>query len=325
MRILKQSTAVDVMLGPFVDDTDGKTTEEALTLSQADLQLTKNGGAAAQKTEATSATHIYGGNYKVPLDATDTGTLGQLRLMCKEAGALPIIADFMVVPANVYDSVVSGSDLLQVDVEQVDGGATAAGNLKLAGDNYSATRGLAGTALPDAAADAAGGVPITAGGLLALDTLLGRITGNVALASVCTETRLAELDAANLPADVAAVKSDTAAILTDTGTTLDTKIDAIKAQTDNLPPGIKKNTELANFEFVMTDSTNHAPAAGLTVTATRSIDGGAFAACANAVSAVASGVYKITLAAADLNGSVVTLRFTAASADDRLITIKTSV
>lgn len=39
-----------------------------------------------------------------------------------------------------------------------------------------------------------------------------------ALASVCTEARLAELDAANLPVDVAAVKSDTAAILADTGT-----------------------------------------------------------------------------------------------------------
>jgi len=43
-----------------------------------------------------------------------------------------------------------------------------------------------------------------------------RGTDNAALASVCTETRLAELDAANLPADVAAVKAETASILTDT-------------------------------------------------------------------------------------------------------------
>jgi len=42
--------------------------------------------------------------------------------------------------------------------------------------------------------------------------------GDIALASVCTETRLAELDAANLPTDIAAVKGDTAAILDDTGT-----------------------------------------------------------------------------------------------------------
>ncbi len=86
---------------------------------------------------------------------------------------------------------------------------------------------------------------------------------------------------------------------------------------------IKKNTALANFEFPMTDSTTNAPKTGLTVTATRSIDGGAFAACANAVSAVSNGIYKISLDATDLNGTVITLRFTAALANDRLITIIT--
>ena len=36
---LKQSTATDVELGPFVDDTDGKTAETGLTISQADCSL----------------------------------------------------------------------------------------------------------------------------------------------------------------------------------------------------------------------------------------------------------------------------------------------
>jgi len=53
-----------------------------------------------------------------------------------------------------------------------------------------------------------------------------RGTDSAALASVCTEARLAELDAANLPTDVANVKTDTAAILVDTGTTLDGRIPA---------------------------------------------------------------------------------------------------
>lgn len=39
-------------------------------------------------------------------------------------------------------------------------------------------------------------------GLTTLTTLLGRVTANVALASVCTEARLAELAAANVPADL---------------------------------------------------------------------------------------------------------------------------
>lgn len=86
---------------------------------------------------------------------------------------------------------------------------------------------------------------------------------------------------------------------------------------------IKKNTALAAFMFIMTDSTIHNPATGLTVTATRSLDGAAFASCANSVTEVSSGWYKIDLAAGDLNGNVVALRFTASGADDTDITIVT--
>lgn len=101
-------------------------------------------------------------------------------------------------------------------------------------------------------------------------------------------------------------------------------IDAIKAKTDNLPSGISKNTALANFEFLMVLTSDHVtPATGKTVTATRSIDGAAFGACANAVSEVGSGIYKINLAAADLNGDVITLKFSEATCDTRFITIVT--
>ena len=125
MIYLKQSTAVDVMLGPFIDDTDGKTTEEALTLAQADLQLSKNGGAAAQKNDATAGTHRYGGNYMIDLNTTDTNTLGHMRIMCKESGALPVIADFMIVTANWYDTMFS-TDQLDVNVTNVAGTAQTA-------------------------------------------------------------------------------------------------------------------------------------------------------------------------------------------------------
>lgn len=53
-------------------------------------------------------------------------------------------------------------------------GFRAAGiNDKLIDSAYSATRGLAGTALPDAAADAAGGLPISDAGALDLDAQIG--------------------------------------------------------------------------------------------------------------------------------------------------------
>ncbi len=80
---------------------------------------------------------------------------------------------------------------------------------------------------------------------------------------------------------------------------------------------IKKNQALTNFEFLMTDSTNHNPVTGKTVTCTRSIDGGAFGAGTLAnVAEVSNGFYRVDFGAGDLNGTVIVLRATAASSDD---------
>jgi hypothetical protein len=85
-----------------------------------------------------------------------------------------------------------------------------------------------------------------------------------------------------------------------------------------------KSVGLNNFEFFMVQSGDHvSPATGLTVTAERSIDGGPFAACTNAVTEVGSGVYKLNLSPFDMNGDVITLKFTAPGADQRTITIVT--
>lgn len=90
------------------------------------------------------------------------------------------------------------------------------------------------------------------------------------------------------------------------------------------PVGLKKNIAVTAFTFSMVDSTDHiTPTAGLTVTAQRSIDGGALASCANSVSEIGNGIYKINLATTDMNGDVITLRFTATGADPRIITIFT--
>lgn len=121
-RILRQATSADVPIGPFVDQTDGFTAEGALTLTQLDIRLKKNAAAWAQKNAAQTLTHEENGYYEVTLDATDTDTLGLLRLAVNESGALPVFEDFLVVPANVYDSFFS-TDLLQTDLTQWLGGA----------------------------------------------------------------------------------------------------------------------------------------------------------------------------------------------------------
>lgn len=100
---LRQSTAVDFALGPFLDETDGKTAETALTLTQPDIRLKKNAAAWAQKNAAQTLSHEENGYYEVALDTTDTNTLGLLSIAVHESGALPIRQDYLVVPAEVYD------------------------------------------------------------------------------------------------------------------------------------------------------------------------------------------------------------------------------
>lgn len=83
----------------------------------------------------------------------------------------------------------------------------------------------------------------------------------------------------------------------------------VAAMAARLPARITKNTALAAFPFKMVlDSDGKTPATGLTVTATRSLDGGAFAACANVPVEISGGAYTIDLANTDLNGNTIMLR-----------------
>lgn len=125
MRDLKQSTSVSVKIGPFLDSADGNTVEGSLTISQADVRLSKNGGDFAPKNESTAASHDELGYYDCLLDTTDTDTLGHLRLAVHESGALAVWEDFHVLPANVWDSLY-GADKLQVHVDEMTAGIITA-------------------------------------------------------------------------------------------------------------------------------------------------------------------------------------------------------
>lgn len=147
--------------------------------------------------------------------------------------------------------------------------------------------------------------------------LNGQTTNALQVNTTQYNSQTAVTDGNNLPS-VNLVDIAGSAVATGTAQ-LGVNVVSVAAAASNL----KKNTALAKFEFLMTDSTTHAPKTGVTVTATRSIDGAAFGACANAVTEVASGIYYIDLAAADLNGNVITLRFTGTASDDRDVTIIT--
>jgi len=108
VKYLKQSTAATLLMGQFVDSIDGYTAKTALVLSQADIRISKNGGDPAQKHEASNAVHKENGYYAVYLDATDTDTLGRLRIMISKATALGIKEDVVVLSASAYANLIEG-------------------------------------------------------------------------------------------------------------------------------------------------------------------------------------------------------------------------
>lgn len=135
-------------------------------------------------------------------------------------------------------------------------------------------------------------------GVRAVDGV-GNVDSNVALISA------AAVSSGNLPS-----------ILSTTTTQLQAVLNQLSAVY------VIRNMPLPNFEFPL-QTFSGVPLLGAVVTATRSIDGGAPAPCANPVSEVGGGLYKIDLAAADMNGRVIGLQFSAVGAQLQTVTIVT--
>lgn len=126
MRFLRQSTQVKVPVGPCVDATDGATLETAIAWATTEANIIKH-DAAAQVDIGTNtwSSHIVGGFYNVTLTASNTDTLGMLTLEAHDAAMRPIRMEFMVIPANIYDSWIAGTDKQAVDVQEFNGNAAS--------------------------------------------------------------------------------------------------------------------------------------------------------------------------------------------------------
>lgn len=119
---LRQSTAgQEILLGTFLDDTDGKTAETALTIANTDIKIWKEGGTTEASKNSGGATHIASGRYYAVLDATDTNTVGNIEINVHVSGALPVRREYVVLPPQVYDSLVLGTDLLDTNASQLGG------------------------------------------------------------------------------------------------------------------------------------------------------------------------------------------------------------
>lgn len=181
---LKQSTAVVVSFGPFLDKTDGVTEETGLVSSldngTTGIKLSKNGGALTiRHATVTATTYDAYGMYRVTLDTTDTNTLGTLRMAFNEAATcLPVWQDFMVLPANVYDSLVGGTDALDVSAIQFAGQTiTAAAGVTIPSSIASPTNITAATGITVSTNNDKTGYSLTA--TTGLGNQTANITGNL--------------------------------------------------------------------------------------------------------------------------------------------------
>jgi hypothetical protein len=242
---LKQSTAYTFRFGPFLDETDGKTAETGLTISQADVRLSKGGGNFAQKNESTSASHDEIGYYIVLLDATDTATVGELLVAVHESGALPVFKTFQVVEEAIYDAIYGGSANLITKVDAIDTVVDAI--LVDTGTTIPATIATVDTVVDAILVDTGTTIPAT---IATIDDFL-----DTEVAAILADTNELQADWVNggrldVLLDSVITKVDVVdgivdAILVDTGTTipatittidnfLDTEVAAILADTNEL-------------------------------------------------------------------------------------------
>lgn len=239
---------VPVNIMPLLDATDFKTIEDAVAYNAAGLALRWHFVTTGGVYTVTSVTPTTGGNY----DWTDQGDSGIYTIEIPASGGASINND--TEGFGWFTGVATG--VLPWRGPTIGFRAAGLNNL-LIDDAYSAARGLAGTALPAAAADAAGGLIISdAGGLDADAQLVTKIND----------------------------------ILTDTGTTLQAEVDGIQADTEDIQTRLP-----AALVSGRIDASVGAMAAGVVTAAavaTDAIDADAIA--ADAVTEIQAGLSTLT-------------------------------
>lgn len=135
MQYIKADTNTEVLIGPVVAVGDGFTPVTTLSLSTADeAEIIKYGGATPLTVTSISANGFAAitgadGYYTLDITTGNSDTEGFLTVLINDDSlCLPVRVDFMVVNANVYDSLFAAAttDYLQVDTIQVSGTAQTA-------------------------------------------------------------------------------------------------------------------------------------------------------------------------------------------------------
>ena len=359
-RELKQSTVKTVKVGPFTTSTGTVITD--LAILQAEVRLSKAGGNMAQKNSASAAVHDELGIYDLALNATDTDTLGELRIDFNKAAsaALPVWEIFDIVTANYYDTKHS-TDKFEVDLQAAATGILSAGvfgaaaissgvfaadaltagviaTAAITADAFAADALTAGTFATGAftadafAADALAAATIATGAFTADAFAAAALSSGVFAADALTAGVFAT---ASITADAMAAQALSSGVFAANALTAGIFAGSCFAISNfdatyrmYVAEGIPKNAAY-DLHVLMVGSSDHRT--GLTgmstLTMTRTMgSAGSWAAGSAALSEIGNGFYLAELAATDTNGDVITYRFyaTADATDDTFIAIRTS-
>ena len=181
---IKLGTTHTFQMGPFIDDTDGKTAEASLTIADSDVFVSKHGAAFGAKNETTDLTGTGDarGYYDCILNTTDTNTVGTLKVCAHIAGALPVWHTFQVIPAIIFDSLfaAAATDYLPVDLIQIAGAAVSTTTAQL-GVNVEQISGDANSAINLEAATDGGTYNVGGGAVVAASVTgaVGSVTGAI--------------------------------------------------------------------------------------------------------------------------------------------------
>jgi len=202
MQYLKEATTATIVVGPFVDENDGKTAETAYDMTTGTIRVSKNGGAfAAIDKVGSSGIHMENGYYSIQLGSTDTGTCGRLTVSVPASGtALPVFREYMVIKAHVFDTFCS-TDTFNVNVVEYNSVAHSTSavmmgvNLvNIAGAAVSTGAGQLGVNMYECGGTAVTGRDIGASVLLSPGTGTGQLSISSGRVYISTGTSSGQID-----------------------------------------------------------------------------------------------------------------------------------
>jgi hypothetical protein len=224
--LLKLSTATTVTIGPVLDADGAAVTTAVVT----NFSLVKNGSSAALTTE--TLTHVANGYYTLALTSGNTNTLGNLEVFVNNTAMSMTVFRYNVIAAQVYDSIVSGTDLLQIDIQQLVGSAQDAARI-LIGANSNHEVQVTGS--NHVAADIH---ELQAGVITAADFAAGAITSTVLATDSITSSQIAASAVTELQSGLATSSGVTSAFTEIKGAGWSSASDTLEKISDAAGPGV---------------------------------------------------------------------------------------